>query len=506
MKNAGRRSHFLLAVAVHLVLLLSLTSAQTTTGSGEFIVEPPTLLSLGFEWKISGDDNRNARVDVSYRRKGEPQWRKGLPLLRIQHEQINGGADLFVSVESTPDNPNGVAPNPWHYDTGNMFAGSILNLEPDTEYECGFTLSDPDGVTGAAEKTATVRTRKEPQPAAGGHTYHVYPIGWEGPKQEPAFTGLGNAYFMGQRHSDHQNVFPPRVQPGDIILVHAGLYVADRFHNDMYNMGDNCIESDGGAHNIRVFRNRCVNSAQGALSAQPMFGGPVYFYQNLVYNTPGGGGVLKYADTPAGVLTYQNTFIGEANMGGASSNVHHLNNLFLGAQASAAIFALSTYTNYSTSDYNGFRPNPKAADSFVWNSPPFDVKADYDYKKKLTTRRFKTLAEYSKATGQETHSVLLDYDIFVHVKMPDESDPQHLYNPEDYDFRLKAGSAAIDAGTLIPTINDDFTGRAPDLGAFEFGKPLPHYGPRSDVSGAVPSDNTAFRSWTGPLHPQGPGK
>ncbi len=39
----------------------------------------------------------------------------------------------------------------------------------------------------------------------------------------------------------------------------------DFYNNDMFNMGDNCIESDGGAHNIRVFRNRCFNVAsQGA--------------------------------------------------------------------------------------------------------------------------------------------------------------------------------------------------------------------------------------------------
>jgi len=28
------------------------------------------------------------------------------------------------------------------------------------------------------------------------------------------------------------------------------------------------------------------------------------------------------------------------------------------------------------------------------------------------------------------------------------------------------------------TINDDLTGRAPDLGAYERDRPLPHYGPR----------------------------
>ena len=76
MTNAGRRPHFFLALAVQLILLPRTSSAQTTTASGEFIVEPPTLLSLGFEWKISGDDNRNARVESSYRKQGEQQWRR----------------------------------------------------------------------------------------------------------------------------------------------------------------------------------------------------------------------------------------------------------------------------------------------------------------------------------------------------------------------------------------------------------------------------------------------
>ena len=51
----------------------------------------------------------------------------------------------------------------------------------------------------------------------------------------------------------------------------------DFYNNDFYNMSDNCIEADGGAHNIRVFRFGCFNSAGGALSAQPSFGGPGSF-------------------------------------------------------------------------------------------------------------------------------------------------------------------------------------------------------------------------------------
>lgn len=66
-----------------------------------------------------------------------------------------------------------------------MFAGSIFDLEPATEYECRLVLSDPDGVEGKAEHIVTVRTRFEPKPAAGGRVYHVYPADYMGPKQEP---------------------------------------------------------------------------------------------------------------------------------------------------------------------------------------------------------------------------------------------------------------------------------------------------------------------------------
>jgi len=49
---------------------------------------------------------------------------------------------------------------------------------------------------------------------------------------------------------------------------------------------------------------------------------------------------------------------------------------------------------------------------------------------------------------------------------------------EDFDFRLKPGSAAIDRGVTLPNVTDGFTGQAPDLGAFEFGHTPPHYGSR----------------------------
>jgi hypothetical protein len=162
----------------------------------------------------------------------------------------------------------------------------------------------------------------------------------------------------------------------------------------------------------------------------------------------------------------------------------------VGENSAPAIFSVNTNTNYSSSDYNGFRPNPGAPFSFQWNSPPWGVAADYsgllaDPARRgpspLQTRQFATLAEYSRATHQDVHSVEVDYDVFVNVPRLDAKDlksVQRLYKADDFDFGLKAGSTAVDRGVVLNNVTDGFTGSAPDLGALEVGLPKPHYGPR----------------------------
>jgi hypothetical protein len=274
-------------------------------------------------------------------------------------------------------------------------------------------------------------------------------------------------------------------------------------NNDIYNMGDNCVETDGGVHNLRVFDNRCFNTAQQSLSAQPVLGGPVYFVRNIVYNSPVGG-ALKYSETPAGVLVYQNTFVGgDIAPNGPVSNGHFLNNLFLGRDDKLPVFDIHTSTNYSTSDYNGFSLNQGPA-NFEWDSPPNNIGADFDWNHKLTIRRFRTLKEFSDATGLEKHSVQLGYDVFAKVPQPDDSDPLRLYIPEDMDFRLKPNSAASGIGIPLATINDGYRGTAPDLGALQLGEPVPVYGPRVWPEGDTPVAMRGYRSWDGPAQIGGP--
>ena len=129
----------------------------------------------------------------------------------------------------------------------------------------------------------------------------------------------------------------------------------DIYGNDVSNMHDNCFETDGGMHNQRVFRNRCFNAGVGAMSPQPIFGGPVYFIRNVVYNSV--YGPLKIQADPSGILVYQNTYVGEIQQITPASNLHFRNNLIMGTKARPALLAIDTHTPWSSSDYNGFHVN-----------------------------------------------------------------------------------------------------------------------------------------------------
>jgi hypothetical protein len=632
-------------ICVLIIFFSEGTLAQNAVKSGEFIVEPPTLINLGFEWHITGDSNRNASVEVLYRATGADKWKKALPLLRMGGERVIRKTEFL------------------DYTVPHLFAGSILDLQPGTEYECRFTLADPDGIEGDTIKQVRVSTRREPRAPANGRTLHVYPVEYKGEMRQPAFRGLKAAYY-GSGLGDWAVVSERKIRPGDIILVHAGMYKADRlnyvepnglsfdgtyvltakgtaeqpiviksagdgeaifdgagahhffdvtatkhhifegltfrntdvafiagqkevagasdltirncrfedvgigvttefagsknfyiadnvfigrddryrlrgwanpgvyppnqlnsymairvygsghvichndiaffhdgidvstygtpekeqefkavaidiYNNDIHLVADDFIESDGGVHNIRIMRNRGVNAAQCGLSAQPVFGGPAYFIRNVLYNIPNGC-ALKFMSKPAGLYVFHNTIIAENGVRESYSNVHFRNNLFLGADASkrpVAVFPMAT--SYSTYDYNGYRLNKNGSPQFIWVSPVGKLR-DYEITAANNGKSFNTLKEFSEASGLEKHGMEVDYDIFMKMVPPDTSSSHSLYHATDLDFRLSANAKIIDKGVVLPNVNDDFKGRAPDPGAIEAGTQPPVYGRRSN--------------------------
>ncbi|MCW8130214.1 MAG: right-handed parallel beta-helix repeat-containing protein [Planctomycetota bacterium] len=152
-------------------------------------------------WPVQGDDNENATVATAYRKKGADAWRQGYPLIRTikaatgpQKGQWNFTKGNLGSNRLSP---------------GRLYAGSIVDLEPETEYEVKLSLQDPDG--GATEKILAMRTIGEPKTPPGMRERHVAPGagGGSGAKEDP-IKGLEEAFAT--------------AQPGDLFLLHAGTY------------------------------------------------------------------------------------------------------------------------------------------------------------------------------------------------------------------------------------------------------------------------------------------
>ena len=165
----------------------------------------------------------------------------------------------------------------------------------------------------------------------------------------------------------------------------------DIYNNDISNVDDNCIEADGGMHNIRILRNRCFNPGLGALSPQPMFGGPVYFIRNVVYNSVGRAGEDSGRSRRASSSITTPRRRVPADLAGVERALPQQPDP-RAANARPALFAIDTHTTYELVDYNGFRLNDGAEFSFQWNSPPLGGAADFTAPREV--RRFKTLEEY----------------------------------------------------------------------------------------------------------------
>lgn len=246
----------------------------------------------------------------------------------------------------------------------------------------------------------------------------------------------------------------------------------DIYNNDLHLQVDDFVEADGGVHNIRIMRNRGVNAAENGISAQPVFGGPAYYIRNIIYNVPLGGALKIHGGVP-GLTAYHNTFITENNSGGGHPNSNYRNNLFLGTDGPTNVARFPYLTAYSIADYNGYRPNqgPDSPENqFMWLSSNGKWEG------------FRTLKSLSQASGLEEHGITVDYDVFEDLQKPihalERGLPSPVYHAVDLNFRLNPDGKAVDAGVVIPNVNDNFNGDAPDLGALEVGAPPVVYGAR----------------------------
>jgi hypothetical protein len=562
--------------------------------------EPATLHCLAVRWVIRGDDNENASVQVECRRVGDAAWRRGYPLYRTIRQ-------------ATPDqrkqwNFSGLKPE--RFPGGRLYAGSIVELTPDTEYDVKLTLADPDG--GGVEKALRMRTLGEPKEPPGMHVRHVVPGegGGSGTEQDPfrgvqtaaaameagdlfllhqgvyavqepltfarggepgkpiifrgagdgeaaidgggdpktpgrlisapktrhvwiedltlrgrqylivahegsnwvlrrcrflkmekAFTAHNGGYEVSRGHFISDNVFVgpttwPRMKgieapcaailsgAGHVVCYnrmehlgdgvhgtgHGNLSASDIHHNEIVSCTDDGIEADYGETNIRVYRNRIVNVIHG-VSAQPAQGGPFYFFRNVIYNAT--YSPFKLHNDTCGVFLFHNTalrngpcfIIQPAHE--TVTDVRTRNNLFIGTRDSALhTTGRMIGCDFDADGYGGFE-----GEFARWNG-----------------KGYRTWEEARAAGGlyKTRGAVLVDpASCFASGLLP-PGDPNTEFMPAALDFRLKEGSGAIDRGEAIPNFSDGFRGSAPDLGAIEFGDPMPPVGPRAPAMSSAP--------------------
>ena len=135
----------------------------------------------------------------------------------------------------------------------------------------------------------------------------------------------------------------------------------------------------------------------------------------------------------------------------------------------------------------GKRGRYSSGDGLAVSLPGYNTTCKFDYNAvgtvntpfsgKIGDQHFDSIEELHRLTAA-VHCVQVDMKVFAaDIEFPDPVFPERL--PQD--LRIAPGSAAADAALLLPNINDEFTGKAPDIGAYEIGKPLPHYGPRPRV-------------------------
>jgi uncharacterized repeat protein (TIGR01451 family) len=261
---------------------------------------------------------------------------------------------------------------------------------------------------------------------------------------------------------------------GDCISVQpftGPSYGNDVYGNDATYCVDDGIEIDYNQANARVWRNRVMNARMG-VSVQPIRGGPAYILRNEFFNLE--SVPIKMHNYTTGLYVAHNTGAkhgdGHGDNGAMWRNAVFRNNLFLGTRY-AFEFVTVADEGFRDLDYDAWGTTRAVggpdAPYFKWDNVRYDRLVDLP-------------------AGVEDHGVEAAFSHLENAALPADWDV--AAEPGSRDLRLVVNAPEIDAGTTLPNLNDAFAlSGPPDMGAFEYGEPLPEYGPRLWLPDLSPS-------------------
>jgi hypothetical protein len=229
----------------------------------------------------------------------------------------------------------------------------------------------------------------------------------------------------------------------------------DVYDNHFSEHTDDALEPEGHCANVRLWNNH-IEDVHMAFAVAPAAPGPTWMVRNVAYNfgntrtsqidgyTASALKINSGFPTPIGpLLLYHNTFLSVAPGTDSLALLNPGENTYIVARNNV----------FSGTQYALYKVNPVTLD-FDWDDLHTTDPARFV---KWEGTNYDDLATFTAATGQEPDGLAA---------------PPLLADPAGGDFTPQPASELVDRGLVIPGINDDFQGSAPDIGAVEYGTPL----------------------------------
>lgn len=525
---------YVILVFIITFLYINPAKSQDQTIPKEITTPYPTLTNIAVEWVIEGDDNQNGVVKVKYREKGGSTWQEGMPLRRIPagenlifkwnnkhsgsifdltpntlyevaldlRDSDGGSSEEIVEVRTRPEpkiNPeaeiielqagihdtlftkSGTKEHPVVYQCSEGTAiykyidlrnkewvhieGIVVNnidnkgigIQLDGAENCVVTRCTINAVYGiVAYKPGATNCYISDNVVTGVSTWSNAAMGAHGKNigEGIQLTGPGNVICYNRVTGFRDCI--STMEDSHVVNQQC----IDIYNNDIYSGVDDGIEADFCFSNCRILRNRLTNVYVG-LSSQPGLGGPNYFVRNVMYNAIHAAFKLKRYSQ--GDVVLHNTIVKVGTGLGGNSAMDYAyfrNNLAIGGPTGGVNWG----------DYGAGLPF--AADVI---EPGENSNLDYDAVGVYGTKYIARIGDkpFSEVEPHGVEDIKLE-ETFFYVDFPYPPVPEK----EAPDLRLRPDARAVDAGVYIPNINDDYKGKAPDIGAYEVGQMYPHYGPR----------------------------
>jgi hypothetical protein len=239
---------------------------------------------------------------------------------------------------------------------------------------------------------------------------------------------------------------------------------SDTYGNIISNCWDDCIESEGANMNVRIWSNYIHHSFVGIATAATSMG-PIYIFRNVFgesrisHQDHSGGAMIKTGmnfieingEQVSTGLGYRFIFHNTALQPNGPLNVFSGSQLHNAVTRNNIFYSLGqTYPRDAASSHNDFKND--LTGSYLGGG---FVKSMFLVSEKL---EWYLAATMNKIQWGRVESVRNGKTVAI-------TDPL-----------MQVANPAIDTGVRLPDFNDDFTGAAPDIGAFETGLPPLRFG------------------------------